>query len=320
MMKRTLVTTAALTALALTLTACGAKTEATKPGADKQEPAKQEGPKLSGEIKIDGSSTVGPVSMAVAEEFMKKNKDVKVPVGISGTSGGFKKWVKGEIDIAGASRKIKDSEKEEATKSGIEGLELPVAYDGLSVVVNKDNAFLKCITTAELKKIWDKDSTVKKWNEVNPAWPAEEIKLYGPGTDSGTFEYFTEAINGKAKQSRADYTASEDDNVLVQGVAGNKGAMGYFGYAYYIENKAKLRAVPIDAGKGCVEPTDETIGNLSYPLARLIYIYPSTKSLARPEVKEFVKFYMQNGAQLSKQVGYTPLPAKMYEENLAKVK
>ncbi len=325
-MKRFLVSTAILTALVMTLTACGGTKTEEKPAdapktasetAKASEPAK---PALSGEIKIDGSSTVGPISIAVAEEFMKINKGVKVSVGISGSSGGFKKWVKGETDINDSSRKIKQSEQDEAQKLGFQGVEMPVAYDGISVVVNKENTWLQCITTAELKKIWDKDSTVTKWNEVNPSWPADEIKLYGPGTDSGTMEYFTEHVNGKAFQSRADYTASEDDNVLVQGVAGNKGGMGYFGYAYYVENKDKIRAVAIDGGKGCIEPTDETIGNLTYPIARYIYIYPSTKAMERPEVKEFLTFYMQNGAKLSSQVGYTPLPAKMYEENLAKIK
>lgn len=316
-MKRFLMTTAALTALVMTLTACGGtKTEETK----QTETAKPAESKLSGTIKIDGSSTVGPISIAVAEEFRKLHKNVEVPVGISGSSGGFKKWVKGETDINDSSRKIKQSEIDEVKKLGFDAVEMPVAYDGLSVVVNKENTWLKCITTAELKKIWDKGSTVKKWSEVNPAWPAEEIKLYGPGTDSGTFEYFTEHINGKAMQSRADYAASEDDNVLVQGVAGNKGGMGYFGYAYYVENKSKIRALAIDGGKGCIEPNDETIAKLTYPIARFIYIYPSTKAMERPEVKEFLRFYMQNGAELSAQVGYTPLPAKMYEENLAKVK
>ncbi|MFZ5817723.1 MAG: PstS family phosphate ABC transporter substrate-binding protein [Bacillota bacterium] len=318
-MKRFLATTAMLTALAITLTACGGQKAATETPAsgNNSQPAT---PKLSGSIKIDGSSTVGPISIAVAEEFMKIHKDVKVSVGISGSSGGFKKWVKGEIDINDSSRKIKDSEVQEAKKNGFEAVEMPVAYDGLSVVVSKENTWLKCITRDELKKIWDKGSTVKKWSEVNPSWPDEEIKLYGAGTDSGTFEYFTEYVNGKAMQSRADYTASEDDNVLVQGVSGNKNSLGYFGYAYYIENKDKIRAVAVDGGKGCVEPNDETIANLTYPIARLIYIYPSTKAMERPEVKEFLTFYNQHGAELSKQVGYTPLPAKMYQENLAKIK
>lgn len=325
-MKRYLSMAAAVTAVALLVTACGSKANDTKtPAGSTTEPAKQEAPKqteskLTGEIKIDGSSTVFPITEAVAEEFMKVNKNVKVSVGLSGTSGGFKKWVKGETDINDASRVIKDSEIKEAKALGIEHIEIPVAYDGLSVVVHKDNTFLKCITKAELNKIWAKDSKVKMWNEVNPAWPAEEIKLYGPGTDSGTFEYFTEYVNAKARESRADYTASEDDNVLVQGIAGNKGALGYFGYAYYLENKSKIRAVAVDGGKGCVEPTDETIGKLSYPISRLIYIYPSNKAMERTEVKEFVKFYLTNAAKLVKEVGYTSLPAQMYTDSLGKIK
>ncbi|HYF96367.1 MAG TPA: PstS family phosphate ABC transporter substrate-binding protein [Symbiobacteriaceae bacterium] len=315
-MKRSLAMGAALTAVLMLVTACGGAPKKTE-SPSTPEPA---APKLSGEIKVDGSSTVGPISIAVAEEFMKVNRDVKVSVGISGTSGGMKKWVKGETDMNDSSRKIKESEVAEAAKLGIEALELPVAYDGISVVVSKENTWAQCITTAELKKIWDKDSQVKTWQDVNPQWPAEELKLYGPGTDSGTFEYFTEHINGKALQSRADYTASEDDNVLVKGVTGNKGAMGYFGYAYYKENESKLRAVQVDGGKGCTAPNDETISKLTYPIARLIYIHPSKKALERPEVRAFVNFYLQNAATLSKQVGYTPLDAKMYEESLAKVK
>lgn len=307
---------AALTAVMMLVTACGGQ----KADPNTTPAAGNNAPQLSGNIKIDGSSTVGPISIAVAEEFMKVNKGVKVDVGISGSSAGFKKWVKGEIDINDSSRKIKDSEIEEAKANGFAHLEIPVAYDGLSVVVNKDNTWLKSITTAELKAIWNKDSKVKLWSEVNPAWPAEEIKLYGPGTESGTFEYFTEHINGKAKESRADYTASEDDNVLVQGIAGNKNSLGYFGYAYYLENQDKIRAVPVDAGKGPIAPNDETIGNLSYPIARLIYIYPSTKAMERPEVKAFVKYYVQNAATLSKEVGYTALPQKMYDDALALIK
>lgn len=311
-MKRTAMT-ASLMAVALLATACtGAKT--TEPQSTPGAPA------LKGEIKIDGSSTVGPISIAVAEEFQKQHKDVKVNVGISGSSAGIKKFIAGEVEIADSSRKMKETEIADATKGGFEPVEIPVAYDGITVVVNKENTFLACITVAELNKIWAKESTVKLWSEVNPAWPAEEIKLYGPGTESGTFEYFTEVVNKKAKESRTDFTASEDDNVLVNGVAGNKNSLGYFGYAYFVENAAKLKAVQIDGGKGCVAPSDATIENATYPLSREIYIYPSKAALARPEVKEFVTFYLKNGAQLAKEVGYTPLPAKMYEDGLAKIK
>lgn len=308
--------TASLLTVALLATAC----TGTKPSETPNTPAAPNTPALTGEIKIDGSSTVGPISIAVAEEFQKVHKGVKVNVGISGSSAGIKKFIAGEVEIADSSRKIKESEAKDAIANGHEPIELAVAYDGITVVVNKDNSFLECITVDELNKIWGKDSKVKNWSEVNPAWPAEEIKLYGPGTESGTFEYFTEVVNKKAKESRTDYTASEDDNVLVNGVAGNKNGIGYFGYAYYAENTAKLKALKIDAGKGCVAPTDETIMSATYPISREIFIYPSKAALARPEVKEFVTFYLKNGAQLSKEVGYTPLPAKAYEDGLAKIK
>lgn len=301
---------AAATTLMMLVTACGGAKKPSDPSA----------PALSGEIKVDGSSTVFPITEAVAEEFIKMNRGVKVPVGVSGSSGGFKKWVAGEIDINNSSRKIKQEEIDVANQKLGGYLEIPVAYDGLSVVVHKDNTWLKCITKDELKKIWDQGSTVKRWKEVNPSWPDEEMKLYGAGTESGTFEYFTEYVNGKARQSRANYTASEDDNVLAQGIAGNKNSLGYFGYSYYQESKGKIRAVAVDGGKGCVEPTDETIANLTYPIARFIYIYATGNALKRPEVKEFITFYLKNASKLVEVVGYTPLPPKMYEESLAKIK
>lgn len=316
-MKRSLTMVAALSALMMVVTACGGKNSTPASG----EPApKGEEKKLAGTIKIDGSSTVYPITEAVAEEFMKKHKGVNVTVGFSGTSAGFKKWLAKETDINDASRMIKSTEKEEAEKAGIKYTEIAVAYDGLSVVVSKENTWLKCITKDELKKIWDKGSAVKRWNEVNPAWPNEEIKLYGPGADSGTFDYFTEYVNGKAGQSRADYTASEDDNVLVNGVAGNKNSLGYFGFAYYHENAGKMRAVAVDAGKGCVEPKDETIANATYPIARTAYIYVNNTALEREEVKEFTTFYLQQAPKLVPAVGYTALPQKMYDEGLAKLK
>jgi phosphate transport system substrate-binding protein len=309
-MKRTALT-ASLMTVALLATACGGKTTDPKDG---------ENPTLSGEIKLDGSSTVGPISIAVAEEFQKANKGVKVNVGISGSGAGIQKWLAGEIDIANSSRKMKPEEIEKGKAAGLEAVELPVAIDGITVTVNKENSFLTCITTAELKKIWDKDSTVKQWSDVNPQWPNEEIKLYGPGTTDGTFDYFTEHINGKAKQSRTDYTASEDDNVLVNGIAGNKNALGYFGYAYYAENKGKLKAVQVDRGKGCVAPEEKTIADMSYPISRQIFIYPSKKALARPEVRAFVTYYLTNGAQFAQQAGYTALSANLYTEGLTKIK
>jgi len=317
-MKRYAALTAVLLVLAMFVSACSSKSSSdTSKEPGKPDPA---APKLIGEIKIDGSSTVAPITMAVAEEFKKAQPGVKVSVGVSGTSGGFKKWVKGETDINDASRVIKEAEKTEAKTAGIEPVEYAVAYDGLTVAVSTQNTWAKCLTSAQLKKIWDKGSTVKSWKEVDASFPDEPLKLYGPGTDSGTFEYFTEHINGVARQSRSDYTASEDDNTLVQGVGGNKGGLGYFGYAYYAENKSKLKALAVDGGKGCVEPNDQTISTLSYPISRLIYIYPSSKAMERPEVKEFVKFYLQNASTLVKQAGYTPLPKIKYDEALATIK
>ncbi len=264
--------------------------------------------KLSGQIVIDGSSTVYPITMAVAEEFKNEQPGVEVSVAMSGTGGGMKKFVSGEIDICDASRTIKQEEIDKAKANGIDYVELEIAYDGISVVVNKDNTWVDSITVAELNKIWAKDSKVKTWNEVNPAWPAEPIKLYGPGTDSGTFEFFTEKINKKAKESRTDYTPSEDDNVLVQGIAGDKDAMGYFGFAYYEENTDKLKVLKIDDGKGAVEPTADTIKNKTYsPLSRPLFIYVNKAKLDQPQVKAFIKYYLDNAATLSKEVGYVPL-------------
>ncbi|MCF6095574.1 PstS family phosphate ABC transporter substrate-binding protein [Thermovorax subterraneus] len=294
----------------LVLTACGGKNEEGKGNST-----------LSGNIEIDGSSTVYPITEAVAEEFMKLYPEVNVTVGVSGTGGGFKRFVVGEIDISDASRPIKEEEIEKAKQNGIEFIELPVAYDGITVVVNKENDWVDSLTIEELKKIWSPDSKVTKWSDIRPGWPEQRINLYGPGTDSGTFEYFTEAVNGKARESRFDYTASEDDNVLVQGVSQDKYALGYFGFAYYLENKDRLKAVKIDSGTGPVEPTMETIREGTYkPLSRPIFIYVSKKSLERPEVKEFVKFYMENAGKLASEVGYVPMAENVYEDNLAKLK
>ncbi|WP_228728269.1 PstS family phosphate ABC transporter substrate-binding protein [Brevibacillus composti] len=276
---------------------------------------------LSGTIKVDGSSTVFPITEAAAEEFQIANAGVQVTVGVSGTGGGFKKFAAGETDISNASRPIKDSEAAAAKEKGIEFVEIPVAYDGISVVVNKENSFVDKLTVDELKKIWEPDSKVKTWKDVRADWPAEEIKLYGPGTDSGTFEYFTEAVVGEAKKSRPDYTASEDDNVLVQGIAGDKNSLGYFGFAYYEENADKLKLVPIDSGDGnAVLPSFDTIKDGTYkPLARPIYIYANKASLQRAEVKEFVKFYLENAPELVKSVFYVPMTEDSYKESLAKI-
>ncbi|HLB16376.1 MAG TPA: PstS family phosphate ABC transporter substrate-binding protein [Burkholderiales bacterium] len=271
-------------------------------------------------VKVDGSSTVFPITEAVAEEFQKAKKGaIKVTVGISGTGGGFKKFCRGETDVSDASRPILKKEMEACAKQGIKYVELPVAFDALTVVVNKNNDWLKSVTVEELKKMWEPGAQgkVTKWNQVNASWPDAPLKLFGPGADSGTFDYFTDAINGKEKASRGDFTASEDDNVLVQGVARDKYALGYFGMAYYAENKDKLKAVPIinkGASKG-VSPSLETVMDGTYqPLARPIFIYVSEKSMARPEVKEFVEFYLKNAPKLTKEVGYVPLDTAHYDQ------
>ena len=273
-------------------------------------------------IKIDGSSTVYPITEAVAEEFQKAKKNaIKVTVGISGTGGGFKKFCRDETDISDASRPITAKEMEDCKAAGVQYIEMPVAFDALTVVVNPKNAFLKQASVEEMKTLWEPaaQGKVMKWNQVNPAWPDAPVKLFGAGADSGTFEYFTEAMVGKAKSSRGDYTASEDDNVLVQGVSRDVNAIGYFGYAYYAENKAKLRALPIvnpKTGKA-VEPSAANVENGTYaPLSRPIFIYVKAKSFEKPEVKEFVEFYMKNGAALTKEVKYVPLPAHAYVGNV----
>jgi phosphate transport system substrate-binding protein len=267
-------------------------------------------------IQIDGSSTVFPVTEAVAEEFQKAKKGkVKVTVGISGTGGGFKKFCRGETDISNASRPILKQEIDACKESGVEFFELPVAYDALTVIVNPKNDWATSMTVAELKKIWEPSAQgkVTNWNQVRPNWPNAPLKLFGAGADSGTFDYFTEAIVGKAKSSRGDFTASEDDNVLVQGVANDRNALGFFGFAYYIENQKKLKAVAVDGGKGPVAPSAKSVEDGTYqPLSRPIFVYVGKKALAKPEVKEFVEFYLKNAPSLVKEVKYVALPAKAY--------
>jgi len=273
-------------------------------------------------VKIDGSSTVFPITEAVAEDFQRSTKGkVKVTVGISGTGGGFKKFCRGEIDISDASRPILKSEMDACRAAGVQYYELPVAYDALTVVINPRNDWIKTLTPAELKKMWEPgaQNKVKSWKQVNSAWPDQPLKLFGPGADSGTFDYFTEAVNGKSKASRGDYTASEDDNVLVQGVSRDVNALGYFGFAYYIENQDKLKAVPIApaAGKPAVEPSlDNVITGKYQPLARPIFIYVNAKSYERPEVKQLIEYYMKHSDELVREVKYVPLPARAYSHNL----
>jgi phosphate transport system substrate-binding protein len=275
-------------------------------------------------VQIDGSSTVFPITEAVAEEFQKAKKGkVKVTVGIAGTGGGFKKFCRGETDISDASRPILKSEMEVCKQSGVQYIELPVAYDALTVMVNPKNDWVKSLTIADLKKMWEPSAQgkVTKWKQIRPEWPDNSLKLFGPGADSGTFDYFTEAIVGKAKSSRGDFTASEDDNVLVQGVANDRNALGYFGFAYYIENQSKLKAVGIDNGKGAVSPSAKTVEDGSYqPLSRPLFIYVSKKSLDKPEVKEYVEFYLKNAPKLVKDVKYVALPQSAYALGLEHLK
>jgi len=278
-------------------------------------------------VKIDGSSTVYPITEAVAEDFQRAT-GTKVTVGISGTGGGFKKFARGETDVQDASRPIQAEEVKAAKESGVEYLELPIAYDALTVVVNSKNDWMETIQVSELKKIWEPEAQGKitKWNQIRPEWPDKEIKLYGAGSDSGTFDYFTEAINGKSKASRGDYTASEDDNVLVQGVEGDKHALGYMGFAYYEAHQKRLKALWIEwdaKGKSPVKPSEGTVLAGTYnPLSRPLFIYVNVKSLEKPEVKKFVEFYLANVARLAKEVKYIPLPDSAYtavRERLAKL-
>lgn len=273
---------------------------------------------LTGTVTGDGSSTVFPVTQAVAEEFTAENPDVQISVGISGTGGGFEKFCRGETDIQDASRPIEQEEIDLCAKNGVEYVELQVALDGLSVVVNPANDWASCLTVEQLKAIWQPGSKIGNWNQVDPSFPDRPLTLYGPGTDSGTFDYFTGAIVGEEGASRSDYTASEDDNVLVQGVAGDESALGYFGYAYYVENSDKLKVLAIDGGDGCVEPTPETINDGSYaPLSRPLFVYVKKASLANPAVVAFMDFYMANSQALVRDVGYIEVHPDAYAAEVA---
>lgn len=295
--------------LALAVTACGDKKEK-KGTEDSQEIAA-----LSGTIKVDGSSTVFPITEAVAEEFRGVQPKVKVTVGVSGTGGGFKKFSRGETNLSNASRPIKDKEKAACEENNIKYLELEVAYDGLAVIVHPENDWVDHFTLEELKKIWEPaaQGKIMKWNQIRPEWPNEEMHLFGPGVASGTYDYFTEAVVGKSGSSRGDFTASEDDHVLVQGIAGDKFALGFFGLAYYSENKDRLKLIGVNNGEEVVKPSLETVKNGSYrPLSRPLFIYVNSTSVASPEVVEFVNFYIDNAGELSKDVGYIPLPTENY--------
>jgi len=268
---------------------------------------------LKGEIRVDGSSTVYPITEAVAEDFSKAAKGVRTTVGVSGTGGGFKRFCKGETDISDASRPITKSEAETCKSANIDFVELPVAYDGLCIAISKQNTWATKLTVDQIKKIYSASGTAKTWKDLDSTWPDRAIKVYSPGTDSGTFDYFKEVTVGRDGKVRSDMSVSEDDNVLVNGVAGDRDAIGYFGFAYYVENKDKLVAVAVDNGKGAVLPTDATILDGSYePFSRPVFIYVNRKSADRPEIGAFVDFYLQQAAALSKEVGYTPLPESIY--------
>jgi phosphate transport system substrate-binding protein len=291
---------------------------AEKPTESKTNPAAEK--EIKGDIKIDGSSTVYPITESVAKEFKTSNQSkANIGIGTSGTGGGFKKFCRGETDISNASRPILEKEMAACKEKGIEYVELPIAYDAITVVVNPGNTWATSLKTEELKKMWEPGAAgkVKSWKDIRTGFPDTTLRLFGPGASSGTFDYFTEAINGKAKVGRGDYTASEDDNVLVKGVSGDKGGLGYFGYSYYEANKAALKAVGIDSGKGAVLPSVETVKNGTYaPLSRPLFIYVNAKSMDKPDVKAFVDFYLANGAKISTATKYIPLPDAVY----AKVK
>ena len=274
---------------------------------------------LKGEVKLDGSSTVFPIAEAAAEEFQKEFPNIRVTVGVSGTGGGMKKFTAGEIDVANASRTMKDEESKKAAEHKVEFIELPIANDGIAIVVNPKNTFVKSLSLAQLKSLWEPGSKVKTWKDLDPSWPAEAIKLYGPGADSGTFDFFTEHVMGTARLSRADYVASEDDNVIVTGVSKDKNALGYFGYAYFYENQKTLRDVPIQGKDGAVvSPNVETIEKGTYSLSRPLLIYVNKKSAQKPEVKAFASYFLKNAAKFSKEVGYVPLKEAVYADAIKK--
>jgi phosphate transport system substrate-binding protein len=295
---------AILAALALVVAACG-EDDANGGGG---------GGNVSGSITVDGSSTVGPLTEAAAELFREDNPDVKATVGISGTGGGFEKFCAGETDINDASREIEPDEAKACASKGISYQKVQVANDGLAVVVNPGNDWADCLTTAELEKIWEPGSKVNNWNQVRSSFPDEPMKLFGAGTDSGTFDYFTDKINGEEGATRKDYSPSEDDNVTVQGVGGGKGNLGYFGLSYAQENEGKVKAIEIDGGDGCVAPDTTTVQDGSYkPLSRPLFIYPATAKAAKSPIREFVDFYVANSEQIAEQARFVPMTAEQVQ-------
>ncbi|MCI0686375.1 MAG: PstS family phosphate ABC transporter substrate-binding protein [Sporichthyaceae bacterium] len=306
--RRTARSIAVVAVMAAALAACGNDDENPPAGGGTNSPAAP----LSGSIAVDGSSTVTPLTEVAAELFNEENPNVQIAVGTSGTGGGFEKFCAGETDISDASRAIEDDEVAACQTGGISYEEFTVANDALTIVVSKENTFATCLTVDQLKKIWEPaaEGTVTNWNQVDPSFPDQALDLYGPGTDSGTFDYFTDVINGEEGASRTDYQPSEDDNVIASGVAGSPGGLGYFGLTYFEENQATLNAVQVDSGNGCVAPSAETAQDGSYtPLARPLYIYPKADSLQRPEVLAFVEYYVENAAQIAEEAGFVPLNA-----------
>ncbi|MBZ3908365.1 MULTISPECIES: PstS family phosphate ABC transporter substrate-binding protein [Streptomyces] len=306
-LRRARVPLAVTAAVMLAASACG--------GAEAGSSGSGDGGRLAGTIKVDGSSTVAPLSTVAAQLFQTANTGVKVTVGTSGTGGGFEKFCAGETDISNASRPIKDEEKALCDKEGVKFEEFTVANDGLSVVVSKDNDFADCLTVEQLKKIWEPGSKVNNWNQVDPKFPNQKLELFGAGTDSGTFDYFTDAVNGEEGASRTDYSPSEDDNVTVQGVSGSKGGMGYFGLSYFEENQDKLKALKIDGGDGCVAPETKTVQDGTYkPLSRPLFLYPKAGSLEKKEVEAFVEYYVENNAEIAEKSQFVPLNAEQETE------
>ena len=305
----TLLTTLVLAAACLVAAGCGGGRESEQAGEG------GEGAGVAGTVSGDGSSTVFPIMEAVAEEFQRENPDVRVTIGISGTGGGFKKFCSGETDLSNASRPIKPTEVEACDAAGVEYVEFPIAFDGLSVMVNPANDFASCVTVPELKRLWEPaaQGTVTRWSQVRSGWPDEEIHLYGAGVDSGTYDYFTEAVVGEEGSSRGDFTSSEDDNVIVQGIAGDPEALGFFGYAYYAENRDRLKLLEVDGGAGCVAPEPQTIADGTYaPLSRPLFIYVRREALERPEVRAFVDYAITNAVALVGETGYVPLTDELY--------